>query len=205
MHPDQILLSQVELEDAAGTLQVKKIEIVKKENWELSIPLISIREWHPSSMKSLDETCKRDKPFLIRNFTLSGIQGTLGKKESLQGRARLTFTNAVKKESSILDTPLEIIKNFGLDAGLLTPVQGELELDLHGDRLYLTTLKDTFSEGKRSEFYLAPGRNPSYIALDGKMHIDLKMRQDVTLKITEPLVLTIRGTLDNPRYGLQFK
>ena len=205
MHPDLILLSQVELEDDAGTLQIKKIELAKKENWELSIPLISIREWHPSSMKSLDTESKGDKPFLIRNFTLSGIQGILGKKESLQGRARLTFTNAVKKESSLLDTPLEIIKNFGLDSGLLTPIQGELEFDLHGDRLYLTTLKDTFSEGKRSEFYLAPGRSPSYIDLDGKMHIDLKMRQEVMLKVTEAFVLTIRGTLDNPRYGLQFR
>jgi hypothetical protein len=83
-------------------------------------------------------------------------------------------------------------------------VQGELEVDLHGDRLYLTALKDAFSEGKRSEFYLAPGRSSSYIGLDGKMHIDLKMRQDVTLKVTEACVLTIRGTLDNPRYGLQF-
>lgn len=203
-HPDLILLSEVQIEDAAGSAAIKKIELVKKEQWEISIPIVSIREWHPSSMRPLVASAKGDKPFRIRNFTVSGIRGLLGNADALQGHGRLTFTNGFKKEASLLDAPLEIIKNFGLDPGLLTPVQGELEVDLHGDRLYLTTLKDAFSEGKRSEFYLAPGRTPSYIGLDGKMHIDLKMRQDVTLKVTEACVLTIRGTLDNPRYGLQF-
>ena len=37
------------------------------------------------------------------------------------------------------------------------------------------------------------------------MHIDLRMQQDVALKLTEPFVLTIRGTLDNPRYGLELQ
>ena len=98
-----------------------------------------------------------------------------------------------------------MIKNLGLDPGLLTPVQGEVEFDLKGDKLYLVGLKNTFSQAKRSEFYLAPERKLSYIDLEGKMHIDLRMQQDVALKLTEPFVLTIRGTLDNPRYGLELQ
>jgi hypothetical protein len=30
------------------------------------------------------------------------------------------------------------------------------------------------------------------------------MHQDVMLKITEPFILTIRGRLEKPRYGLQY-
>jgi|GEM_PF-6712036 len=201
-HPHYILLSNVLLEDEAGTISIKKMEVEKKEHWELSIPLISIREWHPSSMRKIDALPSALKPFLIRNFTLSGIHVDLEKAGSLEGHGKLTFTNYSKKEATLLDTPIEMIKNFGLDPGILTPTQGEIDLDLKGDKMYLVGLRDAFSEAKRSEFYLAPNRELSYIDLDGKMHIDLKMRQDVTLKITEPFILTIRGTLENPRYGL---
>jgi hypothetical protein len=97
-----------------------------------------------------------------------------------------------------------MIKKIGLDLGILTPVQGELDIELHGDKCYLMALKNAFSDGNRSEFYLAPSKELSYIDLSGKMHIDLKMRQDVMLKITEPFTLTIRGTLEKPRYGLVF-
>ncbi|HEY2811817.1 MAG TPA: hypothetical protein VGJ00_10575 [Rhabdochlamydiaceae bacterium] len=204
IHPASILLTNVQIEDDAGSIQVKKIGIDKKEErWELSIPLISIREWLPSSMRKCDLTQSAAKPFLLRNFTLTGIHAYLGQKESLEGQGRLTFTNSFKKESTLWDAPLELIKNFGLDPGLLTPVQGEIEIDLRGDKMYLVSLKDAFSDGKRAEFYLAPGKRLSYIDLDGKMHIDLKMRQEVTLKLTEPFLLTIRGSLENPRYGLQ--
>ena len=202
VHPRYILLSNVLLEDEAGTIAIKKMEMEKKEHWELSIPLISIREWHPSSMRKIDALPSALKPFLIRNFTLSGIHVDLEKPGSLEGHGKLTFTNYAKKEATLLDTPIEMIKNFGLDPGILTPTQGEIDLDLKGDKLYLVGLRDAFSEAKRSEFYLAPHRELSYIDLDGKMHIDLKMRQDVMLKITEPFILTIRGTLENPRYGL---
>jgi hypothetical protein len=139
---------------------------------------------------------------LIRNCTLSHIHADLQDSHSLKGSGKLTFTNHIKKESTLLDVPLDMIKNLGLDPHLLTPIQGEVELELQGDKIYLVNLKDAFSEAKRSEFYLPPGRDLSYIDFDGKMRIDLKMRQDVALKLTEPFILTIRGTLDNPRYGL---
>lgn len=201
-HPTRISLSNILVNDEAGSIGIKKVQIEKNGQWELSIPIVSVREWHPSSMKKIEAGTQEVKPFLIRNFTLSNIHANLEKQGSLQGTGKLTFTNQNKKESTLFDTPLEMIKNFGLDPGLLTPIQGEIDLDIQGSKMFLIGLKEAFSEAKRSEFYLAPGRDLSYIDLDGKMHIDLKMRQDVTLKITEPFVLTIRGTLEKPRYGL---
>ena len=205
VHPESLFISNVKVEDQAGCMSIKRIAIEKQNDWQLSIPLISIQEWHPSSMRKCDATSLTAKPFLIRNFTLSKIHANLSQKQSLEGYGQLTFTNQIKKESSLFDAPLEMIKNLGLDPGLLTPVQGEVEFDLKGDKLYLVGLKNTFSQAKRSEFYLAPERKLSYIDLEGKMHIDLRMQQDVALKLTEPFVLTIRGTLDNPRYGLELQ
>src|SRR5262249_20899720 len=123
---------------------------------------------------------------------------------SLEGSGSLSFVNQFKKEASIWDVPLDMVKKFGLDPGLLTPVQGEIHMELRGDKFYLVSLDNSFSEGGRAEFYLPMEKGLSYIDLQGKVHIDLKMRQDVVLKVTQPLTLTIRGTLDKLRYGLHF-
>lgn len=203
-NPERILVSNLRVEDPAGSIGIKKIELNKKEGWDLNIPQILIRQLRPSLMEKVDGERGELKPFMITNLTLSDIRGQLGNTDSLQGLAHLTFINQFKKESSILDAPLEMLKKLGLDLGILTPVQGEIQMELHGDKFYLISLDHAFSEGGRSEFYLAPQKNLSFIGLDGKMYIDLKMRQDVVLKITEPFTLTIRGTLDKPRYGLQF-
>ena len=204
VNPTHIILTNAQFEDEAGTITLKKVDIEKKTNWELNIPVVSVKEWRPSAMRKIDTPATPIKPFVIRHFTLTNIHADLSKSDSLEARGHLTFTNQAKKESTIFDTPLEMIKNFGLDPGLLTPVQGEIDVELRGDKLYLMAMKSTFSEAGRSEFYLAPDRDLSYIDLDGKVHIDLKMKQDVMLKITEPFMLTIRGTLEKPRYGLQY-
>ena len=201
---ENVSISNVKIDDSAGTVSIKKIELNKQEEWQLYISQVMVRQLQPSLMRKVDGEIQVVKPFTIKNFTMNEIRGRLGDKSTLEGSGHLSFVNQFKKESSILDTPLEMIKKIGLDPGLLTPVQGELEMELRGDKFYLLGLQNSFSEGDRAEFYLAPNKDLSYIDLDGKVHIDLNMRQDVMLKITEPFTLTIRGTLDKPRYGLQF-
>ncbi len=202
--PEHVVLSNVQIEDPAGAIEIKKIELNNREGWHLAIPHVLVHHLQPSLMHKVGAEQPSLKPFTIKNLTLTDIRGRLGDKSSLEGSGYLMFVNQFKKESSIFDVPLEMIKKIGLDLGLLTPVQGELRMELRGDKFYLISLDNAFSEGDRSEFYLSPEKDLSYIDLDGKMHIDLRMRQDVVLKITEPFTLTIRGTLDKPRYGLQF-
>ena len=59
------------------------------------------------------------------------------------------------------------------------------------------------SEGKRSQFYLASDDAPCFVDLEGHLRVDVKMKQNVVLNFTEPFILTVRGTLDKPKYGLQ--
>ncbi len=202
--PDRFILSDLKIEDPAGAMHIKKIAINKDHEWNLDIPLVAVRQLQPSMLRKIGEEKQTLKPFIIQNFTMTDIRGELSDLSTLVGTGRMSFVNQFKKEASLFDLPLELIKKIGLDLGLLTPVQGELDLELHGDKCYLMALKNAFSDGNRSEFYLAPSKELSYIDLEGKMHIDLKMRQDVMLKITEPFTLTIRGTLEKPRYGLVY-
>lgn len=201
----RIRLSQLKIEEAGGLIGMKKLELTKvQDKWQLSIPQIEVHSLRPSLMRKSGVPQGSIKPFVIQHFVLSEIRGELGDLSTFEGSGYLTFVNQFKKESSILDLPLEMIKKIGLDLGLLTPVEGEFRIQLRGDKLYLLSLDHAYSEAKRSEFYLAPSKHPSYIDLTGGVHIDLKMRQDVMLKVIEPFTLTIRGTLDKPRYGLQF-
>lgn len=202
--PEHIFISELKMDDSAGVIGIKKLELNKNQRWNLYIPQIFVRHLQPSLMHKIDGEPPIVKPFTLKNFSLTEIRCVLGDMSTLEGSGKLTFANQFKKESSLFDTPFEMIKKIGLDPNLLTPVQGELEIELRGDKFYLMSLKNSFSEGQRAEFYLAPGKELSYIDLNGKIQIDLKMHQDVMLKITEPFTLTIRGTLEKPRYGLQY-
>jgi len=202
--PSRIVLSNATIQDRAGTIGLKRIAFEKKKDWELSIPLLSVRDFRPSLMRKVGAPPSPLKPFVIRQGALLDIHANLSHPESLEGVGHLTFSNQEKRGASLFDVPLEKIKNFGLDPGLLTPVQGEVELELRGDKFYFLLLKNAFSEGERSQFYLSPERTLSYIDFNGKVYINLKMRQDVTLKLTEPFTLTIRGNLEKLRYGLKY-
>jgi hypothetical protein len=202
--PEQLFLSELKIDDPAGSIAIQKMQLSKTEKWRLHIPQVLVRNLQPSLMHKIGGENQPVKPFTIKNFTLSDIHGDLGDISSLEGLGKLHFVNQFKKEASIFDVPLDMLKKIGLDPGILTPVQGEIELELRGDKFYLMSLQNAFSEGGRAEFYLAPTKQLSYIDLDGKIHIDLKMHQDVMLKITEPFTLTIRGSLEKPRYGLQY-
>lgn len=201
---DHVHLSNIRIEDGAGAIGVKRLSLKKQAAWSLSIPQVVVRQLQPSLLRRVGGGISSVKPFTIQDLILKDIRCFLGDKGSLEASGRLTFTNVCKKEQSILDFPLELIKKFGLDPGMLTPIQGEIDLELRGDRFYLLSLRHAFSEGNRSEFYLAPSVDLSYIDLEGRMHIDLKLYQDVVLKLMEPFTLTIRGTLDKPRYGLEY-
>ena len=204
--PEQIQISKLMIDDEAGLFQLKKIAINQNpsdQKWSFYIPLLQIKDLQPSLMKKIDSRTASVKPLVIRNLSLSEIRGDLNDARGWAGEGYLNFTNAFKKESTIFETPIEMIKNFGLDPGLLTPIQGEIDLELRGDKFYLVNMKNSFSDGKRAQFFLSPSNQTSYIDLNGNIHIDILMRQDVVLKLTEAFTLIVRGTLDKPRYGLQ--
>lgn len=202
--PNDIFLQSITVSDQAGTLKIKQVKVNQDgEDWKLDIPLIQLHDLKPSLMKKLGAPEKPLKPLVIRNLSLFNISGIIGKASTFKGNGHFNFTNAFKKESNLFDVPLEMLKKLGLDLGILTPVNGEIDLQMIGDKFYLTEMKNMYSEGKRSEFYLAPEPSSSYVDWKGNLHLDFKMKQEVLLKITEPFILTVRGTLEKPRYGFE--
>ena len=204
IRPDHIELDHFTISDSSGMFAIESIRMMKKSNeeWELNIPEVVITDFRPSLLKKIGKYPTRIKPLTIRKLHAHNIRGTLGKASSFVGKGNLNFINTFKRDYHILDIPFEILGRLGLDMGLLVPVRGEIEYVIVDGRVYFTELKSSYSEGKRSQFYLSPIEH-SYIDFDGNINVNIKMKQYVLLKVTEPFTLSIGGTFENPKYGLR--
>ncbi|MBI2742880.1 MAG: hypothetical protein HYX48_03075 [Chlamydiales bacterium] len=204
MSMERVVISQLTLADPGAKMQVKLARAEKRPStgeWHLDVPLIQVQDLRPSLVRRGSEPLGEPKPLTIKHLTLSNIRGEIGVASSFHGSGSLDFTNAFKKESSLLDMPIQFVKDLGLDPGMLVPVYGEIDLDLREGRFFIERLKEAHSDGSRSEFYLAE-ETPSYIDLKGNVHVDIKMKQNVAFKLVEPFTLKVRGTLEKPKYGI---
>jgi hypothetical protein len=204
IRPDHIELDHFTISDSSGMFAIESIRMIKNSNeeWELNIPEVVITDFRPSLLKKIGKYPTRIKPLTIRELRANNIRGTLGNASSFVGKGNLNFINTFKRDYHILDIPFEILGRLGLDMGLLVPVRGEIEYVIVDGRVYFTELKSSYSEGKRSQFYLSPIEH-SYIDFDGNINVNIKMKQYVLLKVTEPFTLSIGGTFENPKYGLR--
>lgn len=197
----EAVLENLQIKDEFGQFTMKKAHFashVEQGHWSFSIPLLSLSDFSPYSLKG-----ETNKNFLVKQGTLTNFSGRVGDMSTFKGQGSFHFTNLAKKEFSLFEIPLEIIKNLGLDPGLFTPVIGEVEFDVNQGKCMITKLRNVRSEGGRSEFYLPQAPISSYLDLNGNLFVDLKMKQNVVLNLTEPFTLSIRGTFKEPKYSLR--
>ncbi|GAB5411208.1 MAG: hypothetical protein ChlgKO_03220 [Chlamydiales bacterium] len=200
---ERIFLRDLNLSDEAILMQMDQALFTKKgEDWHFTIPGIAIQDFRPSLMRKKYGNEKRMKPFTIRSLNIEKLEGNLSDKHTITGRGSLSFVNTFKRSNNLLDIPIEIISRIGLDQSILIPVMGDMDFVFENGEIHLTKLENCVSEGRHSRFTLSKNR-PSYIGLDGSIHVDIKMKQHVLLRLTQPFVLSLRGTLAKPRYSLK--
>jgi len=198
----QFRLKNMVLQDPAGSFSMKEcIGTRVQDDWDISVPFLKGQEIKPSALRKKGAPPAEIKPLQIRHLFMTNISGKLADLKSFRGLGTFNFTQRVKKEPSVFDIPLAVLKDLGLDFDIFTPVMGEVDLQLKDGKLFLTNLQNAFSEGKRSEFYLAP--ISSYIDLNGNLFLNLRMQQNVVLKLVEPFMIAVRGTWEKPKYSLQ--
>ncbi|HSX04753.1 MAG TPA: hypothetical protein VLG76_08510 [Rhabdochlamydiaceae bacterium] len=188
------------IKDEVGNLNIKRMHWTKEaeDAWSFSIPLLSIQDLSPHLI-----TKEKNKNLLIKQGTMTHFSGNLNDLSSFVGQGSFHFTSRSKKDFSLFEVPIEMIKNLGIDPGLLTPIAGEVDFEFQQGKCVITKLKNVRSEGGRSEFYLPAAPMTSYLDLNGNVYVDLKMKQNVVLNLTEPFTLSIRGTFKEPRYSLR--
>mgnify|MGYP001378052807 CR=1 FL=1 len=202
--PNNILLSNLNISDKAGLAFLEKIKLEKNisGSWNISIPMVKITDFRPSLLRKVNSRMEDPKPFTIRNLVCEDFKGVLGDSHTFEGKGFLEFTNTFKTDYSVLDIPIEILGRLGLDIGLMEPIIGKISFQINDKKITLNHLENCYSQGKRSNFYLSR-KKPSSIDFDGNMDINIKMKQYVLLKVTEPFILNIGGTIAYPKYSLK--
>ena len=200
---DRGQIKDFSLTDQAGSVQIKTIDVIfdsLKDTWDVSIPIVHIKDLSPSLLFQ-----GKANGTLLNNISLHRIKGVFGEVNSFEAEGSLHFSTQVKKELSLWDIPISLVKDLGLDSKMLTPVSGEADLNLKDGRLYFSALHNVYSEGERSQFFLAPSQEGAYLSVNGDVYVDLQMKQKVKWKVGESFLLSVRGTVDKPKYNVKLK
>ena len=206
--PNQVFLNNIRITDPCGNFKITELSLQKYRNdmWQIFLLQADGQNFTPGLLqKNGIEECNNSKPLVIREFSLRSLQGILGNVDSFSGKGSLEFVNPPKKNTNypLFAVPGEILSRLGLDAAVLNPVVGTIFYDVRNSKIFLTKLKDTYSQGKMSKFYL-PASHKSYIDFDGNLHLQIKMRQyNLFFKLAELFTVTVQGTWQKPTYTLQ--
>ncbi len=203
--PTQFEIRQLKIDDAAGQLAIKECRGVRShplKAWEVIIPHLRGQFIQPSLLRKSDAPAIAPKPFQLRQLTLTNVTGIIGRPLTFRGLGSLYFTQQEKRDPSLFDLPRAFLKEWGLDLALLTPARGSAVIELAQGKIVINSLKETFSDGDHSEFYLAHDE-PSYVDFSGGLFLNLRMKQSTGLKLAEPFTISVRGTWEKPLYTLR--
>lgn len=193
--------------DAAGQLRISQLEAWRyNDQWQFYTPLLLVQDFRPSLLNKLNTRPKKQKPLTITQLELKELKGRPGDSTSIQGGGQLNFVNPKKKNirNTLLVIPQDILSRIGLDPDVMTPVGGTITYTIEDGRVYLNEMKDVYSEGRLSKFYIPNGRYRSSMDFDGNLNLQVRMKQyNLIFKITELLTITVRGTLVSPNYTLK--
>ncbi len=196
-------VQNLRLSDQAGLFVIEEASFIKKdEEIEFDVKGLEVHEFRPSLMRTFKDPKPKARPFVVRSLTIGQLKGNFSDLSSIQGKGHLYFLNTFKSDHHLRLIPLEIITRLGLDLGLMVPVRGEIDFQIENEKIKLVQLKNSFSEGKRSHFYF-PTMKGCYIGFNGEICIDVKMKQYVLFKITQPFTLSIRGSVMKPKVSLK--
>lgn len=209
LNKERIILEDLTLFDQAFTLELHRASLAFLTN-AIQVEELNLYNLRPSQLRIVNSQSiiakkargRRASPFVIPELSLSNLKGSLDHTEQIVGQGHFSFTNIEKKEANILDIPIELIARLGLDMNLLEPVTGEVTFEIGNQRIEFLKLKNAYSEGKRSRFLFHP-TNPSYIDFDGNVHVRIRMKQAVLLKLTQLFTLSIDGPISDLSFKLK--
>jgi hypothetical protein len=157
----------------------------------------------PCLLSKKGERKKITNPFMLQKIDFQDVKGDLADLNTMIGKGSIKFINSFDKDTNIVfDFAKEIIGRIGLDPVLMVPVTGSLDFALADGRMNFLKMQDSYSDQKRSYFFLWH-KTPSYIDFDGNISIDIRMKQYVLFKFTELFIISLNGTLGDPKVHLK--
>ena len=206
--PTQVRIYDLKISDSACVMKIDEI-LAKGEGaapWTLSIPHLTLLEFRPSLLQKVGQPPGEISPLVIRSLKINNLKGLLEESKTYTAEGELYFINSYKRENTVFDIPSNVLSRIvGIDLDLLIPVCGTLKYELKNGAFHLTDLAGSFSENKRSAFFLVQTEDSPRMDLDGNLTILIQMKHFVLFKFTEAFLISIDGKLDEPEYHLQRK
>jgi hypothetical protein len=199
---ERIRLYDLKISDSAGIFKIDELiaETISNNPWTLSIPHLTILELRPSLLRN-----KEAGPLVVRELKIDNLKGLLEDSKTYTAQGELSFINSFRREHTVFDIPSDLLGRIvGLDLELLIPASGKIQYELRNGFFYLTSLAQSYSEAKRSEFFLVTDPAPK-MDLDGNLYILVSMKQFVLFKLTESFQILVDGNLGDPQFHLQKK
>jgi hypothetical protein len=209
--PGRFLLHECHMEDAAFRGELKELLITYEDDdavpAKFHVNLLQLNDVRPILVKKDGN----DEPLTKKNLIFNQVQltecfGDVGNPQSYLGKGFLQFSTPTKRgiESTPFALPAEILSRLGLNSAIMTPVRGTAIFDIADGRCYIPKLKDVYSQGKLSKFYIYHSKEPSYVDFDGNVHVQVRIKHyNLLFKLSEMLTINIRGTVQKPLYYLQ--
>lgn len=207
--PGHIQVEDLKLLDNCGELRIEKLQTWKddpKSEWEMYVPSLVVEDFKPSLLRKPGGTPKKPKPLTITHLEVKEIKGKPGDSKSITGQGQLQFINPKRKHArnTLLVIPQDILSRIGLDPDVMTPVGGTVTYTVSDGRVYFDQMKDVYSEGRLSKFYLPTRRYQSSMDFDGNLDMRVRMKQyNLIFKIAELFTIGVDGTLEAPNYTLK--
>lgn len=198
---DRLNLQKMKIVDKSLCGVIESCELIFREGGvKLHMPLFTMEEVRPSLCFPVREPSKQWKSLVVERIVIEDFDCSFPQLETLSGKGTVLFHQTIPKHGWLVELPFDFIKQLGLDLRKLIPATGEISFHFDKGRLCLTELKNCFTDDKRAQFYLVG--DESYVDLDGNLHLNLKLRQNVVLKLAQPFVIAVRGTVQKPTYSL---
>lgn len=208
MNPGQFILQNCLIGDMAfeGGFQSLSVDY-ENEPAKFHLANFQIENLRPYLLKKdpLEEPSGK-KNLKITQLQIPECSGILSQPESYQGSGFCTFATETRKgiESTPFALPAEILSRIGLNSSIMTPVSGTAIFNIANGRFYISKLKDSYSQGKLSKFYIYNSKEPSYIDFDSNLHLQVRVKHyNLLFKLSEMLTIHVRGSLHKPLYYLQ--
>lgn len=204
---DRFLFENIDIDDPAGRAHIPEMMVSFKDQGLVKIPVLAADSIHPANIHMIDgQTFLKNRALKISDLKITDLSFSLKAPNLCVGKGWLKFSNTSKKliQNTLFQIPREIITRLGLNPSVLTPVRGEIFFELGQEKIFITKLKDVFSEGKGSKFYLASKETPSYVDFKGNLMVQIRMKQyNILFKIAELITVTVKGNYTKPLYFLQ--
>ncbi|MFZ4772658.1 MAG: hypothetical protein ACOYK9_01545 [Chlamydiia bacterium] len=169
---------------------------------DLLVEGITLIDCKPALLTKSTPVSKNEDPFIVKELVIPSLFVQTKGGIQLKGKGELYFINQEARSKNILDLPRDILAVIGLDPSLLVPICGHIEFTLEKDKILLDRLRRSYSDEFRSSFFLDP-KNLSYITLDGGLFIRMRMKQSAILRLAEPFIIAIDGSLTEPSVQLK--